>query len=66
MSAASKKKAGASRPAAAGVGVGRAENGVRSLQISDRTSTGLLCSHPLSRDIHVSVQVSCQLNELIL
>ena len=29
-------------------------NGVDSLQISDRNCTGVLCSHPLSRDIRVS------------
>lgn len=28
-------------------------NGVGELQISDRTCTGVLCSHPLSRDIRV-------------
>lgn len=29
-------------------------NGVSAIQISDRTCTGVLCSHPLSRDIRVS------------
>lgn len=29
-------------------------NGIGSIQISDRTCTGVLCSHPLSRDIRVS------------
>lgn len=28
-------------------------NGVGELQISDRTCTGVLCSHPLSRDVRV-------------
>ncbi|XP_059626841.1 ABC transporter F family member 1 [Cornus florida] len=28
-------------------------NGVAALQISDRTCTGVLCSHPLSRDIRI-------------
>lgn len=28
-------------------------NGVSELKISDRTCTGVLCSHPLSRDIRV-------------
>jgi ATP-binding cassette subfamily F protein 2 len=30
------------------------ENGIAALQISDRNCTGVLCSHPLSRDIRVS------------
>lgn len=30
-------------------------SGVGALQISDRTCTGVLCSHPLSRDIRVRV-----------
>lgn len=29
-------------------------NGMGALRISDRTCTGVLASHPLSRDIHVS------------
>ncbi|CAJ1955889.1 unnamed protein product, partial [Sphenostylis stenocarpa] len=29
-------------------------NGIGEIQISDRTCTGVLCSHPLSRDIRVS------------
>lgn len=29
-------------------------NSVDALHISDRTCTGVLCSHPLSRDIRVS------------
>lgn len=29
-------------------------NGVGEIQLSDRTCTGVLCSHPLSRDIRVS------------
>lgn len=29
-------------------------NGIGDIQISDRTCTGVLCSHPLSRDIRVS------------
>lgn len=28
-------------------------NGIGEIQISDRTCTGVLCSHPLSRDIRV-------------
>ena len=30
--------------------------GIGELQISDRTCTGVLCSHPLSRDIRVSTR----------
>lgn len=29
-------------------------NGIGDIRISDRTCTGVLCSHPLSRDIKVS------------
>lgn len=32
-------------------------SGVADLQISDRTCTGVLCSHPLSRDIRVSYSI---------
>lgn len=32
-------------------------NGMGSLAISDRTCTGVLCSHPLSRDIRVSMMI---------
>ena len=35
-------------------GVDKLANGVDALQLSDRTCTGVLCSHPLSRDIRVS------------
>lgn len=34
--------------------VEKLSNGIGSIQISDRTCTGVLCSHPLSRDIRVS------------
>jgi ATP-binding cassette subfamily F protein 2 len=30
-------------------------NGIGDIQISDRTCTGVLCSHPLCRDIRVSL-----------
>ena len=44
-------------PAAANAqnGADKLANGMGSLQISDRTCTGVLCSHPLSRDILVSL-----------
>lgn len=32
----------------------KAADGISAMQISDRTCTGVLCSHPLSRDIRVS------------
>lgn len=35
-------------------GVDKLANGVEALHLSDRTCTGVLCSHPLSRDIRVS------------
>lgn len=55
-------KAAAAAAAAASSKAAAAENGskvdslasgVADLQISDRTCTGVLCSHPLSRDIRV-------------
>ncbi|KAI3896777.1 hypothetical protein MKW98_009630 [Papaver atlanticum] len=42
-------------------------NGVASLQISDRTCTGVLCSHPLSRDIRIeSLSVTFHGHDLIV
>lgn len=35
-------------------GANKLADGVEALQISDRTCTGVLCSHPQSRDIRVS------------
>lgn len=35
-------------------GVDKVADGIGAIQISDRTCTGVLCSHPLSRDIRVS------------
>lgn len=50
--------AASSKSAAAGSqnggSVDKLSDGVGSLQISDRTCTGVLASHALSRDIHVS------------
>lgn len=40
-------------------GADKLANGVGELQISDRTCTGVLCSHPLSRDIRVSNRTFC-------
>lgn len=50
-------KAAASSKAAASAdngSVDKLSSGVGAIQISDRTCTGVLCSHPLSRDIRVS------------
>ncbi|XP_019188942.1 PREDICTED: ABC transporter F family member 1-like [Ipomoea nil] len=42
-------------------------NGVEELQISDRTCTGVLCSHPLSRDIRIeSLSLTFHGHELIV
>lgn len=50
------KAAAASKSAATSSnGVDSLSSGVESLQISDRTCTGVLCSHPQSRDIRVSL-----------
>lgn len=72
VSDASKKKAAQKKAAAAAKRGGKAAatssksktNGVAevsskigSLQISDRNCTGVLCSHPLSRDIHVNFKL---------
>ena len=35
----------------------KAVDAVAALKLSDRTCTGVLASHPLSRDIHVSIPV---------
>lgn len=64
VSDASKKKAAQKKAAAAAKRGGKAAaaaassklaEDVGSVHISDRTCTGVLCSHPLSRDINVSV-----------
>jgi ATP-binding cassette, subfamily F, member 2 len=68
VSDASKKKAAQKKAAAAAKrggksasatsssssnGVNKVSDGVAALKLSDRTCTGVLASHPLSRDIHV-------------
>ncbi|KAJ3689380.1 hypothetical protein LUZ61_018544 [Rhynchospora tenuis] len=68
VSDASKKKAAQKKAAAAAKrggksasatsssssnGVDKASDGVAALKLSDRTCTGVLSSHPLSRDIHI-------------
>ncbi|KAG6778283.1 hypothetical protein POTOM_018137 [Populus tomentosa] len=48
-------------------GVDKLSNGVGALQISDRTCTGVLCSHPLSRDIRIeSLSVTFHGHDLIV
>ncbi|XP_065867674.1 ABC transporter F family member 1 isoform X1 [Euphorbia lathyris] len=47
--------------------VDKLSNGVDALQISDRTCTGVLCSHPLSRDIRIeSLSVTFHGHDLIV
>ncbi|KAG6779946.1 hypothetical protein POTOM_016348 [Populus tomentosa] len=47
--------------------VDKLSNGVGALQISDRTCTGVLCSHPLSRDIRIeSLSVTFHGHDLIV
>ncbi|XVF46267.1 hypothetical protein PTKIN_Ptkin03bG0014100 [Pterospermum kingtungense] len=53
--------------AAAANGVDKVSDGVSALQISDRTCTGVLCSHPLSRDIRIeSLSVTFHGHDLIV
>ncbi|XP_062203668.1 ABC transporter F family member 1-like [Phragmites australis] len=42
-----------SSSASAATAAQKAANGVEALKLSDRTCTGVLASHPLSRDIHI-------------
>ncbi|MCD9646807.1 ATP-binding cassette sub- F member 1 [Datura stramonium] len=59
--------AAASKAAAETNGVDNLTNGVGDLQISDRTCTGVLCSHPLSRDIRIeSLSVTFHGHDLIV
>ncbi|XP_022140426.1 ABC transporter F family member 1 [Momordica charantia] len=48
-------------------GVDKLANGVEALHLSDRTCTGVLCSHPLSRDIRLeSLSVTFHGHDLIV
>lgn len=48
-------------------GVDKAADEISAMTISDRTCTGVLCSHPLSRDIHIeSLSVTFHGHELIV
>lgn len=49
-----KAAAAAVAAAASSKAADKAANGIADMHISDRTCTGVLCSHPLSRDIRVS------------
>ncbi|WVZ03240.1 hypothetical protein V8G54_024046 [Vigna mungo] len=49
-----KAAAAAVAAAASSKAADKAANGIAEMHISDRTCTGVLCSHPLSRDIRVS------------
>ncbi|XP_004251111.1 ABC transporter F family member 1 [Solanum lycopersicum] len=65
--AAPKSAATASKSAVESNGVDNLTNGVGDLQISDRTCTGVLCSHPLSRDIRIeSLSVTFHGHDLIV
>ncbi|XWS71860.1 hypothetical protein CRYUN_Cryun03dG0174100 [Craigia yunnanensis] len=64
--AAASSKAAATAEAAEN-GVDKVSDGVSALQISDRTCTGVLCSHPLSRDIRIeSLSVTFHGHDLIV
>ncbi|KAG8048354.1 hypothetical protein GUJ93_ZPchr0008g12728 [Zizania palustris] len=51
--AAAKRGAKASSSSSSSSSADKAANGVAALNLSDRTCTGVLASHPLSRDIHI-------------
>ncbi|KAF0900854.1 hypothetical protein E2562_035489 [Oryza meyeriana var. granulata] len=46
-------KASSSSSSSAAAAADKAANGIAALKLSDRTCTGVLASHPLSRDIHI-------------
>ncbi|KAK9676598.1 hypothetical protein RND81_11G088000 [Saponaria officinalis] len=59
--------AASSKAAAIGQGVDKLADEVDELLISDRTCTGILCSHPLSRDIRIeSLTVTFHGHDLIV
>lgn len=65
--AASSKAAAAAAASDTQNGVDSLSNGVGAMQISDRTCTGVLCSHPLSRDIRIeSLSVTFHGHDLIV
>ncbi|KAL4297912.1 hypothetical protein GQ457_12G029860 [Hibiscus cannabinus] len=65
--AAASSKAAAAATATAENGVDKVSDQVNMLQISDRNCTGVLCSHPLSRDIRIeSLSVTFHGHDLIV
>uniref|UniRef100_A0A0E0LY17 ABC transporter domain-containing protein n=1 Tax=Oryza punctata TaxID=4537 RepID=A0A0E0LY17_ORYPU len=46
-------KASSSSSSSSAAAADKAANGIAALKLSDRTCTGVLASHPLSRDIHI-------------
>ncbi|KAH7542683.1 hypothetical protein FEM48_Zijuj02G0100200 [Ziziphus jujuba var. spinosa] len=65
--AASSKASAAAAASESQNGADKLANGVGALQISDRTCTGVLCSHPLSRDIRIeSLSVTFHGHDLIV
>ncbi|XP_016547166.2 ABC transporter F family member 1 [Capsicum annuum] len=65
--AATSKAAAAKGAAAESNWVDSLANGIGDLKISDRTCTGVLCSHPLSRDIRIeSLSVTFHGHDLIV
>ncbi|XVF20294.1 hypothetical protein REPUB_Repub11eG0185600 [Reevesia pubescens] len=67
VAAAASSKAAAAVASAAEDGVDKVSDEVSALQISDRTCTGVLCSHPLSRDIRIeSLSVTFHGHDLIV
>ncbi|CAI8592408.1 unnamed protein product [Vicia faba] len=60
-------KVAASSKTASEKAVDSVANGIGDIQISDRTCTGVLCSHPLSRDIRIeSLSVTFHGHDLIV
>ncbi|XP_014494119.1 ABC transporter F family member 1 isoform X1 [Vigna radiata var. radiata] len=62
-----KAAAAAVAAAASSKAADKAANGIADMHISDRTCTGVLCSHPLSRDIRIeSLSVTFHGHDLIV
>ncbi|CAM8978602.1 unnamed protein product [Rhodiola kirilowii] len=62
-----KAAAGSSKAAESQNGSDKLADSIAALQISDRTCTGVLCSHPLSRDIRIeSLSVTFHGHDLIV
>ncbi|KAI3981245.1 hypothetical protein MKX01_041300 [Papaver californicum] len=61
------KSAAATSKSASNGALDKLANGVGNIEISDRTCTGVLCSHPMSRDIHIeSLSVTFHGHDLIV